>query len=219
MTRTSTAALDYYVVQPETGLLVEEFVLADDLSAVRLRSAGWTPPRAGWWSSADFARAVRVDRRLRARLRAVDRPAAEATYRRLSGAALPDEEALRAYFSDDIPLASGEPLRLGGGREVHRVLFAGEPDGDVLDRLCARLRLADVATADGVRPGVLGTGRLRVGDTVLCWDLRRVGGGAAWSIDVTSEPAGGDALRGMLRRLTDVARHHGLVPTMVDRLS
>jgi hypothetical protein len=36
---------------------------------------------------------------------------------------------------------------------------------------------------------------------------------------VTSEPSGGDALRWMLRRLTDVARYHGLIPTMIDRLA
>lgn len=226
MMRTGTAKLDYYLLRPvgaagtpATGLLVEEFVLADDLSAVRLRSAAWTPADGRWWSSAAFARAIRTDRQLRARVTAIDRPTAETTYRRLSGAALPNEEALRGHFYDDAPLASGKPLRLGIGSAVHRVLFAGEPDGDGVDRLRARLRLAEVPAAGGAPPGVIGTGRLRVNDTNLRWELRRVGGGAAWSIDVTSEPTGSEALRWMLRQLTDVARYHGLIPTTFDRLS
>jgi hypothetical protein len=53
----------------------------------------------------------------------------------------------------------------------------------------------------------------------LCWDLRRLGGGAAWSIDVTSDPTGSDPPTLEPRRLTDVARYRGLVPTMIDRLS
>ena len=206
-------ALDYYRLSP-AGLLVEEFVLAADLSAVRLRSAGWTRAAGRWWSSAAYARAVRTDREVRARVTAVDRAAAEQIYRRLSGAALPSEEALRGHFGDDIPLTPGAPLRLGTGPAVHRVLFAGEPDHETVDRLRTRLRLAD----DPSVPGILGTGRLRIEQTSLRWDLRRVAGGAAWSIDVTAEPAGGEALPAMLRRLTDVARHHGLIPTTVECL-
>lgn len=226
MVRAGAASLDYYLLRPAgapdapvNGLLVEEFVLADDLSAVRLCSAGWTAADGGWWSSAAFARAVRMDRQVRDRVTAAGRAVAERTYRELSGAALPAEEALRGHFGDDVPLASGEPLRLGSGRAVHRVLFAGEPDEDVVERLCARLRLGNRPPADGAQPGVVGAGRLRVNDTNLRWELRRVGGGAAWSIDVTSEPTGSGALRWILRQLTDAARFHGLVPIMIDRLS
>jgi hypothetical protein len=219
-----SATLDYYLLQPtgvdgapETGLLVEEFVLGDDLSAVRLRSACWTTD-AGWRSSAAFARAVRTDRRLRSRLVAADRRAAEAAFGRLGGGALPDEDALRGHFRDDVPLAAGAPLRLGTGPAVHRVLFAGEPDGDAIARLSAVLRLGGAPDADGTRPGVVGTGRLRVNDTNHLWQLRRVGD-VAWSIDVTCEPAAGDALRWVLRQVTDVARHHALVPVTIERLS
>ncbi|SCF14704.1 hypothetical protein GA0074695_3793 [Micromonospora viridifaciens] len=233
--RATTGTLDYYLlhaaaedVQP-IGLLVEEFVLADDLSATRLRSAGWTaapvaatghlgvePLDGGWWSSAAFARAVRTDRQLRARLAATDRATAEATYHRLGGGALPGDEALRDHFHDDVPLASGAPLRLGTGTDVHRVLFAGELDDRRLERLSRQLRLAAPVDPPATRPGVIGTGRLRVNDTNARWDLQRVGG--AWCIDVTSTPPGRDALRWLLRQLTDLARGQGLVPATIDRL-
>ncbi|MEU8261515.1 hypothetical protein AB0C02_12955 [Micromonospora sp. NPDC048999] len=221
--RADAGTLDYYLLHAETdaaqaaGLLVEEFVLADDLSAMRLSSAGWTAADGGWWSSAAFARAIRADQQLRTRLSAVDRAAAEATYRRLGGGTLPDEEALRGHFHDDVPLSSGAPLRLGAGTDVHRILFAGELDDRRLARLSALLRLGDVPTPTGRQPGVVGTGHLRVNDTNFRWDLRRVGG--AWCLDVTSQPAAGEALRWVLRQLSAVARGHGLVPATVDRLS
>jgi hypothetical protein len=191
-------------------------LLANDLVAVRLRSAGWTPADGGWWSSAAFAQALRTDPQRRARVTAIDRRAAEAAYRRLAGAALPNEDTLRGYFSDDTVLASGAPLRLGTGADVHRVLFAGAPHDDDMARPRAHLQLADVS--DRARPGLVGTGRLRADDTNLRWDLRRVGG-AAWCIDITSDPAGSDAARWMLRGLTAVARRYGLIPAMIYRLA
>ncbi|MEH1101787.1 hypothetical protein [Micromonospora sp. CPCC 205561] len=221
--RSSTATLDYYLLHAgaddgrAAGLLVEEFVLDDDLCAVGLRSAGWTAAERDWWSSAAFARAVRTQPGLRARTTAVDRRAAEAAYRGLGGGTLPDEETLRGHFRDDAPLAPRAPLRLGAGPGVHRILFAGEPDDHRIARLSARLRLTGAPPPDAVPPGAVATGRLRVNDTELRWDLRRVGG-IAWCIDVTSAPAGGDALRWLLRQLVGVARGHGLVPATVERL-
>ncbi|SCE99925.1 hypothetical protein [Micromonospora mirobrigensis] len=223
MTKESPGTLDYYLLHADadhnrpTGLLVEEFVLADDLSAARLRSAGWTPADGGWWSSAAFARAVRTDARLRDRLAAVDRSAAAALHERLGGGPLPDEAALRHRFREDVPLGSGAPLRLKPGPVVHRVLFAGNPDERRLDRLGAVLRMN--TRSDRGEPGVRGTGRLRVNDTNVRWQLRRVGGDVAWCIDVTAEPADPHSLRWMLRQLVDVARRHGLVPATVDRLA
>ncbi|GAB3084844.1 hypothetical protein [Micromonospora schwarzwaldensis] len=212
-----TSTLDYYLLcpagapDPPLGLLVEEFVLADDLSATRLRTAGWTPADGGWWSSAAFARAVRADPDVRARLRAVTRVGAEEAYLRSGGGALPGEDMLRGHFRDDVPLATAAPLRLGGGPPVWRVLFAGGLDTGRLAGLRTALRL-DAGTG----PGVVGTGRLRVGDTTFHWDLRRVGGGVAWCLDVTAEPAHRGALRPLLRRLTDVVRRHGLVPATIE---
>ncbi|MFC4017395.1 hypothetical protein ACFOW4_05485 [Micromonospora sp. GCM10011542] len=223
--RPSTATLDYYLLHAEadearaTGLWIEEFVLSDDLGAARLRSTGWAPGDDGWSSSAAFARAIRTDPELRARVTAIDRATAEATYRRLGGGDLPDEEALRGRFRDDSPLHSAAPLRLGTGPDVHRVLFAGAPDAHQIARLSALLRLDGTPGPDGVRPGVVGTGRLRVDDTNFRWDLRRLGPGIAWCIDVHSERPGADALRWLLRQLLDAGRGHGLLPVTVERLS
>ncbi|MEV0002904.1 hypothetical protein AB0H28_11520 [Micromonospora sp. NPDC050980] len=209
------STLDYYLLDPATpvGLLVEEFDLAEDLSATRLRTAGWTPADGGWWSSAAFARAVRADPNVRARVRAVTRADAEETYRRSGGRVLPDEETLRGHFRDDVPLAAVAPLRLGVGPAVHRVLFAGGLDAAPLAALRRALRL-DGSTA----AGVVGTGRLRVDDVTLRWDLRRVGGGVAWCLDVTAEPLDRTVVRPLLRRLIDVVRRHGLVPATVECL-
>ncbi|MFI2713577.1 hypothetical protein ACH495_25980 [Micromonospora sp. NPDC018662] len=215
-----TFALDYYLLCPADapvaplGLLVEEFVLADDLSATRLRTAGWTRADGGWWSSAAFAHAVRADPDVRARLRAVGRADAEEAYLRSGGGALPDEDVLRCHFRDDVPLATVAPLRLGDGPPVWRVLFAGELDDGRLAALRTALRL-DAGTGHGLA----GTGRLRVDGTMFRWDLRRVGGGVAWCLDVTAEPAHRDALRPLLRRLTDVVRRHGLVPATIERFA
>ncbi|SCG64783.1 hypothetical protein [Micromonospora humi] len=209
----ATSTLDYYLLGPASpgGLLVEEFELADDLSATCLRTAGWTPAD-GWWSSAALARAVRADPDARTRVRAVTRADAAETYRRLGGGALPDEDTLRGRFRDDVPLAGPAPLRLGLGPAVHRVLFAGDLDAGRLAALRAALRL------DGsTDPGVLGTGRLRVDGTAFHWDLRRAGG-VAWCLDVTADPVDRDMLRPLLRRLVDVVRGHGLVPATVECL-
>ncbi|MDG4801314.1 hypothetical protein [Micromonospora sp. WMMD980] len=206
-----TSTLDYYLLDPDCprGLLVEEFELADDLSATRLRTAGWTPAHGGWWSSAAFARAVRTDPDVRARVRAVSRTEAAETYRRLGGGALPDDDALRDRFGDDVSLAGAAPLRLDVGPPVHRVLFAGGLDTARLGQLRAALRL------DGTTEH--GAGRLRVDGTALRWELRHAGG-VAWCLDVTAEPLDRDALRPLLRRLTGVVRGHGLVPATVECL-
>ncbi|MEV0155150.1 hypothetical protein AB0H57_15595 [Micromonospora sp. NPDC050686] len=222
----SASALDYYLLRSDgahgqpAGLLVEEFVLTDDLRADRLRGAGWTPADGGWWSSAGFARAIRADPRVRARLTATDRATARETYRRLGGGTLPDEPALRGRFHDDLPLAAAAPpLSLNGGPPVHRVLFAGDLDDRQAARLGGLLRMNRAAGPDGADPGVVSTGRLRVNDSTFGWQLRRVAGGLAWCIDVTSEPGDQEALRWLLRQLVGVARGHGLVPATIDRLS
>ncbi|MFI5836130.1 hypothetical protein ACIA5A_20900 [Micromonospora sp. NPDC051300] len=206
-----TSTLDYYLLDPDRprGLLVEEFELADDLSATRLRTAGWTPADGGWWSSAAFARAVRADPDVRARVRAVSRAGAAEAYRRLGGGALPDDDALRDRFRDDVSLAGAAPLRLDVGPPVHRVLFAGGLDAERLAAVRSALRL-DGRTDQGV-------GRLRVDGTTFRWELRHAGG-VAWCLDVTAEPLDRDVLRSLLRRLTGVVRGHGLVPATVECL-
>ncbi|PGH45273.1 hypothetical protein COO58_13190 [Micromonospora sp. WMMA1996] len=212
--------LDYYqLLAPADGvplgLLVEEFELADDLSATRLRSAGWTPSDGGWWSSRAFARALRARPDVRARVRAVTRTAAEDTYARLGGGALPDEDTLRDRFRDDLTLAVAEPLRLGAGPAVHRVLFAGDLDAGRLAALVASLPADGVADAGPAGPGVVATGRT---PDAARWEVRRVGGGVAWCVDVTAERGSGAHLRTLLGAVTTVGRRHGLIPTTIERL-
>jgi hypothetical protein len=213
--------LDYYLIGPADGLLVEEFVLADDHSAVALRTAGWTPAEGRWWSSAAFSRAVRANPAMRARVVAASRDDVETAYRRLSGGELPDETTLRGYFRDDVPLATSTPLLLGIGpvpdgyreQRLYRVLFAGELTPDRLADLTAAWRFGA-----GEATGVVGTARLSVGEDLFSWDLRRVGGGVAWSVDLTACLRGaGQAIGPLLRELTAVLRHHGLVPVTIER--
>ena len=59
------------------------------------------------------------------------------------------------------------------------------------------------------RPGVVGTVS-RDGYTV---DLRRVGGGTAWAVDVT-----GSGAAPLVRVLVSELRGYGLVPVTVERL-
>jgi hypothetical protein len=189
--------LDYYLIDGATeGIVVEEFVRAADHTTVGLDTAGWTPADASWWSSAAFSRAMRGDPHLRARVVAGDREAAEAAYRRLGGGALPDEATLRGYFRDRLPLATAPPLRLRQehGTRVYRVLLAGDPRPD---RVAAWPATGDQFT----------------------WELRRIGGGIAWAVDVTARLAGSDEAVGpLLRELTAAARRQGLIPVTTERL-
>ncbi len=231
--------LDYYLILPETGdgepparadgIVVEEFVLAEDFSAVGLDSAGWTPGSGGWFSSASVSRSMRADPDLRARVVATGRQEAQTAYRQLGGGALPDEETLRTYFLDRVPLVTSAPLRLRPGHaadgyqdtRVYRILFAGDlrPDGLANLQAAWRMRISDGAADPGAR--VIGTAALRVADDAFAWDLRRVGPGVAWCLDLTADLGGssGDAVGPLLRGLTTVMRRQGLVPVTVERFS
>jgi hypothetical protein len=216
--------LDYYLLGPADGIVVEEFVLADDHSAVGLNSTGWTPAGRRWWSSAEFSRAMRTDPALRARVVAVERAEVEIAYRRLGGGDLPDEPTLRGYFRDYEPLATSAPLFLGtapvpdGYREkrLYRVLFAGEL---ALDRLADLRAVWHMETASSDR--VAGTAHLPVGDDLFSWDLRRIGEGVAWCLDLTAYlgAGSGTALGALLRELTATVRRHGMIPVTIERFT
>lgn len=220
--------LDYYVVgsggNGAEGVVVEEFVLTGDHRALGLNSAGWTAADGRWWSSAAFARAMREEPEVRVRVTAVGRREAEDVYRRLGGGELPGEAALRAHFSDFLALPDSAPLRLGSpqapegflDQRVYRVLFTGEPDLDRLDEV--------VTPAEGhrdPRTRIVGTGRLRAGQDMFAWDLRRVGPGIACSLDLTASlgTPSGQAVGPLLRTLTTALRHAGLIPVTVERFS
>ncbi|GGO20979.1 hypothetical protein [Microbispora bryophytorum] len=228
----SQAALDYYLITPAAGtdgapaegIVVEEFTLTEDFRTVGLDTAGWTAADGVWWSSAAFGRAMREDPGLRTRVRAVSRPEAESAYHDLGGGELPGETRLRALFHDHQPLPDSPPLRLSPPRvddgfhdtRVYRVLFAGEPHLS---------RLADVVTlaveAGDPRTRVVGTGELRTASDVFTWDVRRIGPGAACSVDLTAHlgTTSDEPLRPLLRRLTTVMRYAGAVPVTVERFS
>ncbi|GAB3986465.1 hypothetical protein [Plantactinospora veratri] len=72
----------------------------------------------------------------------------------------------------------------------------------------------------GVLTGVVGTARRRVGADAFTWELRRIGAGAAWCLDLTADLAGSrdDAVGPLLRELTTAARIAGLIPVTIERL-
>ncbi|GAA5190489.1 hypothetical protein GCM10023322_45730 [Rugosimonospora acidiphila] len=228
--------LDYYLVLAEggpaarpDGLVVEEFVLAEDHSALALASAGWGPSDDRWWSSAALSRTMRTDPELRARVVPVDRDDAGDVYRRLGGGELPDEETLRTHFSDQARLADSAPLWLGteappdGYREkrVYRVLFAKELTAP---------RLADLSALWGLEPAgdvrdpgtrVVGTARRARDGDLFTWDLRRIGEDIAWCLDVTAYLATGPghSIGHLLSELRAAMRRQGLIPVTIERFA
>ena len=62
---------------------------------------------------------------------------------------------------------------------------------------------------------------LPVGEDLFSWELRRVGPGVAWSLDLTAclVSDGGAGLGALLRELTTVLRHHGLIPVTIERFA
>lgn len=226
----SARPLDYYLISAgpgdsgPAGIVVEEFVLAGDFSVSGLDGAGWSPADGGWWSSADFTLSIRSDPNLRARVVAASRPEVETVYRRLGGAELPDEAALRGRFRDRAALATAAPLRLTPvavpdgfhDRRVYRLLFAKELDAQQLPSL----RDAWQMTFTDTRTGVIGTAHRTVGSDRFTWELRRIGAGVAWSVDLTACLGGaGTALEPLLYELRTVMRRHGLIPVTVERFS
>lgn len=232
--RPGQPSLDYYLIHPDrgsatqpAGILVEEFVLAEDYSAVRLDSTGWTPKGRHWWSSAAFSRAVRINANLRGRVVATTRREAEITHRQLGGGELPAEETLRTYFHDGEPLSTSAPLRLrpdqvtAGFHDTrsYRILFANELDRDGLANLQATWRMAVTDDLADPRARIVGTAHLRVGDDAFTWDLRRIGPGVAWCLDLTTNLATGSGatIGPLLRELTTAMRTQGLIPVTIER--
>ncbi|GGK73015.1 hypothetical protein Sme01_07400 [Sphaerisporangium melleum] len=229
--------LDYYLIlrtehgshTHAEGVLVEEFVLTRDHTAVGLDGAGWTVAEGTWWSSAALTRAIRADAALRARLAPVPRPEADAAYRRLSGAGLPGEAALRTHFRDRAGLPGSAPLRFDAplvpegfhDTRTYRVLFADDLGAHRLARLGEVWPLTLTPDAAEPRARLLATARRRIGPDVFGWDLRRIGSGAASCLDLTAHLAtASDAAVGpLLRELTTTVRLTGLIPVTIERLS
>ncbi|WP_159104881.1 hypothetical protein [Plantactinospora sp. BB1] len=227
--------LDYYLVRPDNpdfagpaGILVEEFVLDRDYSAVRLDSTGWTAGGSRWRGASTFSRGVRADAALRDRVVGANRQEVEFVYRHLGGGELPGEEVLRGHFDDGIRLPASAPLRLSPGRatpgftetRLYRVLFTAGLDPDALTGLLGTWRMRPGQGGSSVLTGVVGTARRRVGADAFTWELRRIGAGAAWCLDLTADLAGDrdDAIGPLLRELATAARMAGLIPVTIERL-
>ncbi|SCE81201.1 hypothetical protein GA0070607_1871 [Micromonospora coriariae] len=232
--------LDYYLVLAKPGdrgpaagvegIVVEEFTRHADFSTAGLDSAGWTPSGDGWWSSASFSRSMRTDREALARLVPSSRRDADSAYRQLGGGQLPSEAVLRTYFRDHQPFASAPPLRLGPAqpptgfheRRVYRVLFAKDLRADQVESLRTLWRTTgDGAPADPRSPGAVVAGCLDEDGDRFAWDVRRVGSGLAWCLDVTVllRTKASGTLGSTLHNLTTVMRQHGLIPVTTERFS
>ncbi|WP_155371486.1 hypothetical protein [Catellatospora vulcania] len=229
----SIRQLDYYVLaadepaRPE-AVIVEELVLRDDGTAIGIDNLSWTKTVRSWLCTPALSRDLRTDEGLRARVRAVDRGAAQTALRQLSGGELPDETWLRARFGDFLPLPSAPVLRLGPAqappgfrdRHVYRILFAGELDRPGLQCLRLWWRLEPVETEADPSGRLVGRARREVDGHELSWELRRVGPGLGWAVDLTAclrdGPAG--AVPALLCDLRQLARAHGLIPVTVERL-
>ncbi|MEQ4305059.1 hypothetical protein ABNF97_27385 [Plantactinospora sp. B6F1] len=231
--------LDYYLVRPDNrdvagpaAILVEEFALSGDCSAVRLDSTGWTAGGSRWRGASAFSRGIRTDAARRDRVVGATRQEVEFAYRHLGGGELPAEEVLRGYFDAGILLPASAPLRLSAGRatagftetRVYRVLFTAWRDPDGLAGLLDTWRMSPgdgrMMSGDGAAgalTGVVGTARRRIGVDVFTWELRRLG--AAWCLDLTADLAGsrGDVVGPPLRELTTAARMAGLIPVTIER--
>jgi hypothetical protein len=231
--------LDYYVVCSAArggrsilavdGILVEEFVLADDYTTIALNSAGWTSAELCWSSAASISRELRRDPALRAHVVTALRRDVEVVYRRLGGGELPDEPTLRTYFGDPLPLGVSAPLRLSSAdvphgfhdKRIYRTLFANDLPADSLPILRAAWQMTAAADLADPRAGVIGTAGRRVADDVFTWDLRRIGTRLAWCLDLTACLCTGrdDAIGPLLWELTTQLRQHGLIPVTTERFN
>lgn len=226
----SAPSLHYYVVHDSAGepdgLLVEEFLLAEDHSSVGLASGCWTRREERWRDAAATSRQLRLDAALRARVAAVGRAAATTLHENLCGVPLPDEATVRACFGDP-PGRTPPPLRLGGPEatpgfretRVYRILFVGELTLDGLEALSDAWRMPVIGDLADAGARVLGVVSRRIAGDAFRWDLRRVAAGAAWGLDVTGDLAGehDDAVGVLLRGLTTQMRQQRLIPVTVDR--
>jgi hypothetical protein len=231
--------LDYYLIFTEAGdwergvqpggIVIEEFVLRDDYTAAGLDSTGWTPASGTWWSSSAFSRDIRVDPTLRNRVLPVSRRDVEIGYDGLGGGQLPNDAILRTYFHDRQPLPASATLPLRpeqappgfGEKRVYRILFAKELDERGLANVWSVWQLEPVDDPADPQARVVGRARLTVADHTFMWDLRRVGPGVAWSVDVTAYLGDGSAsaVGALLQNLKLLMREQGLIPITIERFA
>jgi hypothetical protein len=230
--------LDYYLIfatagdrgrgAPPSGILVEEFLLCDDYTAAGIDGVEWTPATGAWRGSPASSRAIRTDATLRERVAAVSRRDAGTAYTMLGGGELPHEAAIRTFFRDRQPLPAAAPLDLGsvpgepgGGTRLYRILFAGEFGERGLANLWSALRLEPVGDPADPRARVIGTATATTAGHTLTWELRRIGPGIAWCLDVTVHLGAGpvSVIGTLLHHHRQTIREQGLIPVTIERFA
>ncbi|MCF6472358.1 hypothetical protein FAF44_28770 [Nonomuraea sp. MG754425] len=217
--------MDYYLIsatagdRSPAGLLVEEFVLCDDYTAAGIDGTEWVTEIGAWSASADLSRAIRADIDLRSRVTPVSRPEASRAFRMLGGDVLPEEAGLRTLFQERRALPTTSPLNLGNGSSKarrYRILFAGELGETGLANARTALRLEP--TGD---PRVVGAASANSGGHGFTWELRRIGAGIAWCVDVTARLGSGPVttLGALLHHHRQAVREQGLIPVTVERFA
>ncbi|MFC4005905.1 hypothetical protein ACFOY2_01635 [Nonomuraea purpurea] len=216
--------MDYYLIFASAGdvtpvdILIEEFVLCDDFTAAWIDSAAWRSETGAWAAAPGLSREIRSDPRLRGRARAVGRNAASEAYTLLGGGDLPEEPDLRGHFDDRVPLPAAAPLDLGtsSGTRRYRILFAGDLGDEGLMGAREALRLEPTDN-----PRVVGTATGSVGGHGFAWELRRIGAGIAWCVDVTVRlgTGPGTALGALLHHHRQAIRDQGLIPVTIERFA
>ncbi|BCY10501.1 hypothetical protein [Actinoplanes sp. L3-i22] len=216
--------MDYYLLAGD-AILVEEFAYGEDHVTVGLAGAMWAAGDAGWRGTGSFGRFLRTDEDLLAMITPIRRDRAARVFRQLDGGALPSELELRSRFGDWVRFTNAAPLRLVedeaprgfSEKRVYRVLFAKEPRAAGLAELSA--------VWAGSTPGGLPAGEGRAGDHRFTWNLRRIGLGIAWGLDVTMllgngpDGASPDVAGAVLRKLTADVRDRGLIPVTTERFA
>jgi hypothetical protein len=218
------ARMDYYLIsaaagdRTPAGILVEEFVLYEDYTAAGIDSVEWSPRTGGWSGSPGRSRALRSNPALRALATAVSRETAARELARLGGGALPEEFELHTMFEHRQALPTAGPLNLGTARSArrYRILFAGELGSEGLAKASTALRLEP--TDD---PRVVGTAQASAGGHGFTWELRRIGAGIAWCVDVTVRLGTGPAiaLGALLHHHRQAIREQGLIPVTIERFA
>ncbi|MFD1537941.1 hypothetical protein [Nonomuraea guangzhouensis] len=220
----SDASLDYYLIfaspgrgVPPQGILVEEFVLCDDYTAAGIDGVEWSAATGAWGGSSATSRGIRADALLRSRVVAVNRHDAGGAYKACGGGELPPEAEIRALFGERQPLPAAAPLDLGAaGSRLYRVLFAGELGGRGLADVRSALGLELV---DDPLARVVGTATATAADHTFTWELRRIGPGVAWCLDVTVQMGNGpeSAVGALLHLHRQAIRGQGLIPVTIER--
>ncbi|MGP3910046.1 hypothetical protein [Nonomuraea sp. 10N515B] len=198
---------------------MEEFVLGEDFTAAGIDSAEWGSETGAWLAAPEVSRAIRSDGALRRRVMPVDRRDARDAYAYLGGGELPQEDRLRDFFRRRQPLPASAPLHLGTApakARRYRILFAGELGADGLAKAQAVLRLEP--TGD---PRVVGKASGSAGGHGFTWELRRIGAGIAWCVDVTVRLGAGPLamLGALLHHHRQAVRGQGLIPVTVERFA